>query len=102
MFSGATRQMPIMATMILLVIIMGWFLPFLDTPQDYIETPTSTPIPLDIDEVDDKLTVCLLQPRLREDQDDPLQATDRVVALMQAAACQSQSQGQHMDLFVNG
>jgi nitrilase len=73
---------------------MVWFLPFLETPQDYLE-----------EEDNDKLTVCLLQPRLREDEDDPLQATDQVVALLQAAACQEQQQQQqqqkkHIDLFV--
>jgi predicted amidohydrolase len=81
---------------------MGWLLPFLENPQDYVEeTNTSSRSTLDMDE-DAKLTVCLLQPRLREDQDHPLQATDQVVALMQAAACQEEAQQPqpHIDLFV--
>jgi predicted amidohydrolase len=81
---------------------MVWLLPFLETPQDYLETNTNTsrPSTLHNEEDDDKLTVCLVQPRLREDEDTPLQATDQVVALMQAAACHCQGQQQHIDLFV--
>jgi predicted amidohydrolase len=44
------------------------------------------------DNDDDKLTVCLLQPRLRNDDESPLQATDQVIQMMMMQQQQQQQE----------